>query len=174
VFLNFFSIQTILIELARKGHPVNPGALTEEELRREPDIANTSIMDLFEIRPENQLGEAAARAAMFVALFRRANAAMMLGPMTDPGVTGQLPAPAGVVQFWSAAPGVILYCYRKMAPVPVPVPVPVPELQDQKNPSGIRFELEPVPEVAPEALLPGTAGALMLILMMILLAPVGV
>ena len=113
---------------------------------------------------------------MFVALFRKANAAMMLGPMTDPGVTGQLPAPDGVFQFWSPGPGVILYRYRKVRPVPVPVPVPVPApaRQDQKKPSGMRFELEPLPQVAPEALLPGTAGALMLILMMILLAPVGV
>jgi hypothetical protein len=164
------------MDLLADGHNVNPGALTAEERRREPDIANTSIMDVFEIRPENQLTEAAERAAMFVALFRRANAAMMLGPMTDPGAMGQLPAPAGVFQFWSPMPGVILYRYRRMAPVrvPVPVPAPVPGRQDQENPSGIRFELEPLPEVAPEALLPGTAGTLMLILMMILLAPVGV
>jgi hypothetical protein len=109
---------------------------------------------------------------MFVALFRRANAAMMLGPMLDLGVAGQLPAPAGVVQFWSPRPGVIAYRYRRS--VPVPVPVSVPGRQDEKNPSGIRFDLEPLPETPPELLLPGTAGALMLILMMILLAPVGV
>ncbi len=148
-------------------------ALDEQELAREPDITNLTARHLYEIRPEAQPGAAEARAAMYLALFRKAGVAMSLGPSTDPGVKGQLPAPGGVYLFWSPTPGVILYRYRRGTLVPVPVPVP--ERVGQEKPAREwRWELEPLSRAQEQALLTGTAGAIMLMLMLMLLAPVGV
>lgn len=171
VFLNYRAIQSILKAMAERGHAVNPAALTATELASQPDITNISILHLFQIRPEGQEAQAAAIASMQVAAFRQGGVAMSLGPTTDPGTRGQLPAPDGVYLFWSPQPGVIVYQYRKGQLVPVPVPQR--EGQKKSTPEW-RWELKPLTRAQEQALLTGTAGAIMLMLMLMLLAPAGV
>ena len=173
VYKNFYSLASLLKQIIKLGMQADSTALDDQELAREPDIANLTLRHIFEIRPEAQLAAAEARVAMYLALFQKAGVSMFLGPTTDPGVKGALPAPDGVFLFWSPSPGVILYRYRKGTLVPVPVPVP--ERQGQEKPAREwRWELEPLSRVQEQALLTGAAGAIMLILMMMLLAPAGV
>jgi hypothetical protein len=111
------------------------------------------------------------QAAEYVQIFARAGITMSLGPTGEPGTSGGVPAPDGVFLFWSPAPGVIIYRYRKARLVPVPVPLPQPEPQDERR---WRWELQPLSPAQQQAVVTTTVGGAMLLIMMILLAPVGV
>src|SRR5262249_10904741 len=140
----------------------------DDELGRAPDITNLKRLHLYEIKPLAAESEAAAKAAMYVSLFAKAGVAVALGPTTEPGVEGGIPAPAGVDLFWSPQPGVIVYPYRKGKLVPVPVLEPEPAKERRW-----KFELRPMTTQERAAIATVTVGGMLLLIAMILLAPVG-
>ena len=105
---------------------------------------------------------------MYLGLFERAGVAMTLGPTTEPGTMGGLPAPAGVFLFESPDPGVITYQYRRGRLVPVPVARPEPATERRW-----RWELQPLTPQQRQAIVTTTVGGAVLILFMVILAPVG-
>ncbi len=171
-YLNNTPLSAILTSLTRmatnKGSSVDTSALAEDELARRPDIANLTRRHLYEIKPAMAQAEAAAKARMYLTIFEKAGVEMMLGPTTEPGTAGGLPAPAGVFMFCSPEPGVITYEYRKGRLVPVPIPRPEPATERRWQ-----WELQPLTPMQKQAIVTTTAGGAMLIIMMILLSPVG-
>jgi Domain of unknown function (DUF4157) len=113
-------LTTLQRMLGAQGEKIDKGALSEDELALMPDITNLTRLHLYEIKPLATEAAGAAKAAMYVSLFAKAGVAVTLGPTTEPGVEGGIPAPAGVYMFWSPQPGVIVYQYRKGKLVPVP------------------------------------------------------
>src|SRR5262249_54101071 len=97
----------------------------------------------------------AAKAAMYVSLFAKAGVAVALGPTTEPGVEGGIPAPAGVYMFWCPQPGVIVYQYRKGKLVPVPVGEPEPAKERRW-----KFELRPMTPQQQAAVATVTVGSM--------------
>jgi hypothetical protein len=169
VLANFFPISSILERLTNLGHAGDAGALNDTELGLMPDIVNLTRLHLYEIKPFTAQGLGAAKATMCVGLFGRAGVAMQLGPMSEPGTSGGLPAPDGVYMFWSPEPGVIVYSYRKGRLVPVPVPEAEPATERRW-----RFELQPLTPQQRQAVTTFTIGAALLLAAMILLSPVGI
>jgi hypothetical protein len=161
-------LETLRKMLAAEGQTVDKGPLSDGELGVAPDIANLKRLHLYEIKPVAAEAEAAAKAAMYVSLFAKAGVAVMLGPTTEPGVEGGIPAPAGVYMFWSPQPGVIVYQYRKGRLVPIPVPVGEPAKERRW-----KFELRPMTPQQQAAVATVTVGGMLLLIAMILLAPVG-
>jgi len=166
---NVFPIASILRTLTSLGHTLNAGALSETELGLMPDITNLTRLHLYEIKPLAAQALGAAKATLCVGLFGRAGVAMQLGPTTEPGVEGGLPAPGGVYMFWSPQPGVIVYQYRKGRLVPVPVPEPEPVTVRRW-----RFELQPMTQQQQQTMATMTVGAALLLGLMLLLSPVGI
>ena len=166
---NALPISSLFQILNRLGHTPNAGALNETEIGLMPDITNLARLHLYEIKPVAALALGAAKAALCVGLFGRAGIAMQLGPMTEPGTSGGLPAPGGVYMFWSPEPGVIVYQYRKGRLVPVPVPEPEPVRVRRW-----RFELQPMTQQQQQAVATLTFGGALLLIAMILLAPAGI
>jgi hypothetical protein len=123
---------------------------------------------LYEIKPLAAEAEGAAKAAMYVSLFAKAGVTVALGPTTEPGVEGGIPAPAGVYMFWSPRPGVIVYQYRKGRLVPVPVGEPEPARERRW-----KLDLRPMTPQQKAAVATITVGGMLLLIAMILLAPVG-
>jgi hypothetical protein len=175
VFTNFSPISTILSAWEAMGNPVT-GKTRASSLALKPDIANLSRTHLYEIKPTLSAGLAVAEAKMYQGIFTRAGVPMTLGPTTEPGTAGVVPAPAGVYVFESPLAGAITYQYRRAKVVPVPVP------QRQTQPATSRFklptfELRPLTDAELRQLglniaIAATIG-LGLILIIILLAPVG-
>jgi hypothetical protein len=159
-------LETLRKMLAAEGQKVDKGALSDGELDVAPDITNLKRLHLYEIKPLAAETEAAAKAAMYVSLFAKAGVTVALGPTTEPGVEGGIPAPAGVYMFWSPQPGVIVYQYRKGKLVPVPVGEPAKERR-------WKFELRPMTPQQRAAVTTVTVGGMLLLIAMILLAPVG-
>src|SRR5262249_18067828 len=126
VMLNRFAISTILARLASSGTANNPSAVRPRELQLEPDITNLTRFHLYEIKPQSQESIAASEASFYLGLFVGAGVPMTLGPVTEPGTSGIVPAPGGYYAFESPQPGVIVYQYRRGTYVPVPVPVESP------------------------------------------------
>lgn len=169
IFSNTTPIASILDALNQLAVArANPGALTPEERASRPDVANTTRHHVYEIKPAAAQAVAAAEAQTYVATFVKAGIPMMLGPMGEPGTTGQLPAPAGVFMFQSPEPGVITYEYRRGRLVPVPVLQPEPAAERRW-----RWELQPLTPMQKQAIVTTTVGGAMLLMIMILLAPVG-
>jgi hypothetical protein len=168
VAANYAPISSILRTLAALGHASNPGALADPDLDLMPDITNMTRLHLYEIKPLAAEAVGAAKAAMYVSLFAKAGVAVALGPTTEPGVEGGIPAPAGVYMFWSPQPGVIVYQYRKGKLVPVPVGEPEPG-----NERRWKFELRPMTPQQQATVATITVGGMLLLIAMILLAPVG-
>src|SRR5262249_58448563 len=100
------------------GAKIDKDALSEDELGLMPDITNLTRLHLYEIKPLAAQAAGSAKAAMYVSLFAKAGVAVALGPTTEPGVEGGIPAPGGVYMFWSPQPGVIVYQYRRSPPDP--------------------------------------------------------
>jgi hypothetical protein len=159
IFTNSTSTGKILEQIERNGYPVDPTALSESEKRARPDIAHARLLHLYEIKPFNLYAEGIAEALYYQSLFHKAAVkGMQLGPMSDPGVTGQALTPQGELVWGSPANGVILYQYlrpRQPGPVddPVNVPKPVPVLPwasggRQRVPAN---EHKPLTPSAPEA-----------------------
>lgn len=133
VFTNFTPLGTILGRLALEGIPgLDPKALGGAEKLLRPDILNSKQRHLYEIKPEKSAALAQAEAQVYIAALARAGLVVTLGPTTEPGTHGVLPAPGGVFRFWSPVPGVIVYQYSK--PRPQPVPVPQPQEQPDAKP----------------------------------------
>ena len=167
---NFFPISSVLRTLMEDlGHTANTGALSDSERGLMPDIVNLSRLHLYEIKPLAAQALGAAKATLSVGIFGRAGIAMTLGPTTEPGTWGGLPAPGGVYMFWSPQPGVIVYQYRKGRLVPVPVPEPEPVRVRRW-----RFELQPLTRQQQQAVTTLTVGGALLLMAMILLSPVGI
>jgi hypothetical protein len=154
--------------LGAQSAKIDEGALSEDELGLRPDIANLTRLHLYEIKPLAAQAAGAAKAAMYVSLFAKAGVTIALGPTTEPGVEGGIPAPAGVYMFWSPQPGVIVYQYRKGKLVPVPVGEPEPAKERRW-----RWELRPMTPQQQAAVATVTVGGTLLLIAMILLAPVG-
>ena len=133
-----------------------------------PDITNLTRLHLYEIKPLAAEAAAAAKAAMYVGLFAKAGIAVALGPTTEPGVEGGIPAPGGVYMFSSPQPGVIVYQYRRGKLVPVPVFEAEPARERRW-----KFELRPMTPQERAAVATVTVGGMLLLIAMILLAPVG-
>jgi hypothetical protein len=133
IFTNFAPTSTILNRIKRNGHTVDQSALSETEKRARPDIAHARLLHLYEIKPHNLYAEGIAEALYYQSIFHKAAVkGMQLGPMGDPGVTGQTVTPQGELVWGSPAPGVILYEYLRPRqpgtvgdPVTAPRPVPV-------------------------------------------------
>jgi hypothetical protein len=168
VMSNYYSIESILGELKGLKHNPNAGVLSETELGLEPDIVNLTRLHLYEIKPVDAQARGAAKATLAVGSFGRAGIAMQLGPTTEPGTQGGLPAPDGVYMFWSPEPGVIVYQYRKGRLVPVPVPKTEPATERRW-----KFELQPLTPQQKQAVATITVGGILLLLAIIALAPVG-
>jgi len=172
VFINAAPISGILKSLTnlakRSRTKANADALAEDELARRPDIANMTRRHLYEIKPATAQAQASATARVYLSIFEKAGIEMTLGPTTEPGTAGGLPAPAGVFLFQSPEPGVITYEYRKGRLVPVAVPRPEPATERRW-----RWELRPLTPMQKQAIVTTTVGGAMLIIMMIVLAPVG-
>jgi hypothetical protein len=129
VATNFTPVTTLLEAFTSMGVSNTPGSLSPSELAARPDILNLTRQHLYEIKPAAGAGQAAAEAAFYVGVFAKAGVVVTLGPTSEPGTSGVVPAPGGYYTFASPTPGVIVYQYRRgtFVPVPVPVPVPLPE-----------------------------------------------
>jgi hypothetical protein len=169
VMTNFSPISSILAALRTIGQNPNPDALTETDRGLMPDITNLTRLHVYEIKPLAAQALGAAKATLCVGLFGRAGVAMQLGPTSEPGTQGGLPAPGGVYMFWSPEPGVIVYQYRRGRLVPVPVPEPEPATERRW-----RFELQPMTPQQRQAVATFTVGTALLLAAMILLSPVGI
>jgi hypothetical protein len=172
IWTNFKSIRSILRDLHRQGHWVDPGRLTEEELNSRPDILNGTRRGLYEIKPKGAAGTGQLEASLYIGALGKAGFAVTLGPSDDPGASGQLPAPGGVVIFRSVTPGVIEYEYREGRLVPVPIPV-TGDARERSPERTWNWELQPLTPAQQTALATAAVGTALLILAMILLSPVG-
>ena len=161
-------LQALAPLLAAQGKTPNVRALSDDDLALRPDITNLTRLHIYEIKPLAAQAAGAAKAAMYVSLFAKAGVTVALGPTTEPGVEGGIPAPAGVYMFWSPQPGVIVYQYRKGKLVPVPVPQGEPAKERRW-----KFELKPMTPQQRAAVATVTVGGMLLLIAMILLAPVG-
>jgi len=161
-------LATLKRMLGAQGDKVDKSALSDNELGLMPDITNLTRLHLYEIKPLAAEAAAAAEAAMYVGLFAKAGVTVMLGPTTEPGVEGGIPAPGGVYMFWSPQPGVIVYQYRRGKLVPVPVLDPEPAKERRW-----KFEFRPLTQQQQAAVATVTVGGMLLLIAMILLAPVG-
>lgn len=126
------------------GHHPSPSRLSKRDLDGRPDILNLTRLCIYEIKPAAAAAVGAAKAAMYVGIMEKAGITVSLGPSTDPGTRGQLPAPGGVYVFWSPQPGVIAYQYRRGRLVPVPVA----QEQAQETRAPWRWELEPLTQLS--------------------------
>jgi hypothetical protein len=168
VFTNYAAISSIINALKLLGHEADASALSDGELGLMPDITNLTRMHLYEIKPVAAEVTGAAKAAACVSLLAKAGVVVALGPMTEPGVKGGIPAPDGVYMFWSPQPGVIIYQYRKGRLVPVPVGEP-----ERARERRWKWELRPMTPQQRAAVATVTVGGMLLLIAMILLAPVG-
>ena len=172
VLTNSSPIKSILEALAplraAQGQKIDKTALADDDLALRPDITNLTRLHLYEIKPLAAQAAGATKAATCVGLFAKAGVTVALGPTTEPGVEGGIPAPAGVYMFWSPQPGVIVYQYRKGKLVPVPFPVGEPAKERRW-----KFELKPMTPEQKAAVATVTVGGMLLLIAMILLAPVG-
>ncbi|HWO20502.1 MAG TPA: hypothetical protein VNO30_17150 [Kofleriaceae bacterium] len=169
VLANNYPLTSIFSDLTRLGRTPNAGALNDEERALVPDIVNLTRLHLYEIKPLAAQRLGAARARMYHGLFARAGVAMALGPMSEPGTSGGVPAPGGVYLFWSPEPGVIVYQYRRARLVPVPVSEPEPVVVRRW-----RLELQPLTPQQRAVVTTTTVGGAMLLVMMLLLSPIGI
>jgi hypothetical protein len=114
-FYNFTSLQVILDAATRMGAKVNPALLKAKELGLMPDIINLSAKPrhLYEIKPANAEALAVTEANMYAGLLTAAGLPVTLGPTTEPGTAGTIPAPGGVYTFSAPQPGAITYRYRQ-------------------------------------------------------------
>jgi hypothetical protein len=155
IFTNSTPTATIINRIKRNGHTADPSALSETEKRARPDIAHARLLHLYEIKPHNLYAEGIAEALYYQSIFHKAAVkGMQLGPMSDPGVTGQALTPQGELVWGSPAPGVILYQYlrpRQPDPVGDPVNAPRPVPVAPWAPGG-RQVAQPTPKpLTPEA-----------------------
>jgi len=161
-------LTTLKRMLGAAGEKIDKSALSDDELGLMPDITNLTRLHLYEIKPLAAAAAAAAKAATYVGLFAKAGVAVALGPTTEPGVEGGIPAPGGVYIFSSPQPGVICYQYRRGKLVPVPVLEPEPAKERRW-----KFELRPMTPQQRAVVTTLTVGGMLLMIAMILLAPVG-
>lgn len=126
-FYNFVSVGAIVKAAERLGLSLGTKAATPDQLALQPDIANLSKLHLFEIKPSTLQGLGRTEAALYVAAFAAAGLAIGLGPTSEPGTAGIIPAPGGWYEFRSPEPGVITYNYRQPPRVRVRVPEGEPE-----------------------------------------------
>lgn len=173
IWRNSTPIKSILRDLARRGYRVDLNRLTLQELNSKPDILNGTRLCLYEIKPKGAASAGQSQASFYIGALGKAGLAVSLGPSEDPGTSGQLPAPLGVFIFRSVAPGVIEYEYRQGRLVPVPIPVAGDTRRGAPERSWT-WELEPLTPEQQRVLATATAGAALLVLAMILLAPVGI
>jgi len=143
-FYNYNPMSTIIDAwINTMGKTANPAALTAKRLGLKPDIANLSRSHLYEIKPKSAEALGSAEARMYLGLFTAVGIPMTLGPTTEPGTAGGIPAPGGVYLFNSPQPGVITYQYQRAKLVPIPVPAE----EKARQPSQARlprFKLEPI------------------------------
>lgn len=112
-FYNFSPISAILAAAAALGLTINPLALRAAQLGLKPDIANITRRHLYEIKPAGSQSLAAAEARLYMLAFAAAGLPMALGPTSEPGTSGTVPAPGGWYVFTSPEIGVITYRYRQ-------------------------------------------------------------
>ncbi len=141
-FYNFSTMKVIIDAAIRMGLKPNAALLKAKDLGLMPDIANLSAMPrhLYEIKPATAEALAVAKATMYAALFAAAGLPMTLGPVTERGTMGTIPAPGGVYTFSSPKPGAITYRYRQ--------PRRVRRRAKQEDRSRIRWP-KPNPQLSP-------------------------
>jgi len=168
-FYNFTPLSSIISSWTHMGNTVT-GPLDQSKLDLKPDITNLSRRHLYEIKLQASQAQAVAEASMYAGLFLSVGIPMTLGPTTEPGTTGTIPAPGGVYLFRSPQSGAITYQYRRARVEPVPVK------QEERAPERtrrFRFELRPLTPQEQAVVTTITFGTILLIMAMILLAPVG-
>jgi hypothetical protein len=168
VFTNSTPLQSILATLSDRGMAVDAHALDAEQGLLRPDIVNITRMHIYEIKPATAAWAGRGRVALYAGHLARAGVVLALGPSTEPGTTGAMPAPGGVFVFWSPEPGIIAYQYRRARLVRHRVRAPAGE-------GAWRWEwkLEPLTRAQQEQVMVATMGTALVIMMMILLLPVG-
>jgi hypothetical protein len=142
---NYTPISTIINQLRRLGHTPDLSGIDTESLGLKPDIMNLTKLHLYEIKPIAGLAQAKAEALLYVGILENAGITVALGPTSEPGTSGAIPAPAGVYIFSSLSPGTITYQYRRARLVPVPVPEP-------STKRSFRWELRPLTQQELQAL----------------------
>ena len=183
VFTNSISVQSILGAFTGDMNgQANPDALSGRQLRSRPDIANMTRNHLYEIKSWRGRSQGRREAKAYQRAFRAAGVPMSLGPTTEPGTSGMIPAPAGAFVFSAPEAGVITYRYRRIRqPEPVRKPVRRPAPARSRSTSSHRFRVPDwlrLPALAPQqqqAVVATVAlGTLAIIAAMILLSPVGI
>ena len=171
VYVNATPIQSILAKLRDNGAAVTDTALTAEQMLLRPDIVNITRMHIYEIKPASAAWAGSAQVALYTGIFARSGVMMALGPSTEPGTSGALPAPGGVFIFGSPEPGVIVYQYRRARLVRVRKPAPA-RAEARAAQWSWEWELEPLTREQREQVMTATAGTVMIMLMTLLLLPV--
>lgn len=128
-FYNVVSVATIITAARRLGLVSRASRASSGQTAMEPDIANLTRRHLYEIKPAKSQALGLAEAKLYVAAFVAAGLAMGLGPTTEPGTSGVIPAPGGWYTFRSPEPGVITYNYDQPPRVRVRVPARAPARQ---------------------------------------------
>lgn len=144
VFLNHTPISGIL-DITRLPRP---RGLPKAVLAARPDILNLDQRQLYEIKPLGQFEEAAAAALLYQKYLKRAGLTVSLGPPSEPGTQGILPAPKGYVVFMGTVPGVILYYCRDGQTQYAPETVTVPRIPAG---TGVSAKPEPITRTQPHA-----------------------
>jgi RHS repeat-associated protein len=131
-----FTDKTVGGILATVDHP---GWLALGSLRQRPDIYNYTTGEVYEIKSMWNWSYAQATGELYSHYMAQFGLPTMLGSPLDPGVHGFTVTTSGrFIDFYSPAPGVILY--QEVIPRPVPVPEPVPA--EAAEPASIRPRVE--------------------------------
>src|SRR6185436_642550 len=86
VFTNAIPFSTILSQMPG----ARPSAVDAANLALKPDIANTSLRHLYEIKPVAQLAEAQSKLTLYLGIFNTAGVPMNPGSQSEPGTAGVL------------------------------------------------------------------------------------
>ena len=109
---NYYPIKSLLSILNISSAETN--MLSEKERNMKPDITNLTLMHLYEIKPRGNEMQAKNEAERYKEVMNKVLAPygtyIMLGPVTDEGVKGQIITGKGkVVNYASPMDGVIIY-----------------------------------------------------------------
>jgi hypothetical protein len=143
MFFNTSSVAAIIAAARRLGLTIGTGGLpTVGQLAMEPDIANLTLLHLFEIKPTRLQALGASEALLYAAAFTAAGLPLALGPTTEAGTRGVIPAPGGWYEFSSPQAGVITYQYRQPPRVRVRAPATSPSRSRAPSSSSNRTFME--------------------------------
>jgi RHS repeat-associated protein len=115
IYTNYHSIAEIANALGLGNKSVK-GEDVEPDIADFGPVGSKRKVKIYEIRPEDDLVGAETKAISEVAVLNAKGIPARLGPMSEPGTYGWVPAPNGWAKFWSPVPGVIVYKYVRDEP----------------------------------------------------------